>query len=233
MTAGILGLGLLAGAWAGWSWLSPPDPVDPTEGVVVASTATPSGLRPTSAASHPPEPTPSVAPGTSSSVPEAAARVTPTPNPQQGTRVLRFELPSAGYASDVGTMEVADKGAISPPDFRRTWWIRDRGVLPSAAATDTTYLACHTDAKKAVTAVPCNKVNLGNVPVGADVRVTTDTEQLTYRITDARKIPRDDFASDAAVWGVNPGRLVWVSCYLSEGRRSDFNIVVIAELVRS
>lgn len=227
--AGLLGLGILAAAWAGWAWLSPAD-VSP-----LGSPAT--AVQPSGSASPGARPAAAPTPGTRAptTAPSPRQTVTPTGTPPgrdvAASRVDRFEFPTAGYSSDVKTMAVGDAGAIIPPDFRNTWWIRDRGVAPSSRATDTTYLACHTDAKKSASAVPCNRVTLDNVPVGAEVRVTTDAEQLTYRITDARKVARDDFASDAEVWGVHPGRLVWVSCYLSEGRRSDFNIVVIAELV--
>lgn len=189
-------------AWVGWSWWSPP-----------------------SAAPEAP----------TTPAPISAANVVPTPEPtetvtREPTTVLRFEIPSAGYSSEVATMEIANAGVINPPDFRRTWWIRDRGVAPSSQATDTTYLACHTDAAKAVSAVPCNGVHLDNVPLGSPITVTTDVETLQYTVIQARKVPRDAFAHDTEVWDVNPGRLVWVSCYLSDGRRSDFNLVVVAEL---
>ena len=154
------------------------------------------------------------------------------PAADAATHVRRVELPSAGYASEVGTMAIADAGVIDPPDFVRTWWIEDRGVAPSSRATDTTYLACHTDSARPAAAVPCNAVQIEDVPPGSKVLVETDTEQLSYTVVQARKVPRDEFADDPEVWDVNPGRLVWVSCYLSEGRRTDFNVVVIAELDR-
>ena len=192
---------LLAGTV--WAWWSPP----PTAPVASGS----------------PTPAASVAPTTDSPGTPAAQ----VPEPKE---VLRFEIPSAGYSSEVGTMAIADSGAIKPPDFQHLWWIRDRGVVPSSQATDTSYLACHTDAAKAVSAVPCNGVSLDKVPVGSTINVTTDVETLRYSVIQARKVPRDAFANDTEVWDINPGRLVWVSCYLSEGRRSDFNLVVIAEL---
>lgn len=129
-------------------------------------------------------------------------------------------------------MAIAGAGVIDPPDFRRVWWISDRGAAPGSGATDTTYFACHTDAAKATSAVPCNVLDAGSVPVGSSVRVTTDAEVLTYTVRQARKVPRDEFAGDAQVWDVNPGRLVLVTCSISGGRRTDFNFVVIAELAR-
>lgn len=238
LAAGILCLGLVGAAWAGWSWVSPPDPIVPEEGVVVAAptTSAPSaGATPTLL---PGSPAPATGAAASTSAPAAGGStvdgtVAEQPlHPATATRVLRFEAPSAGYASDVGTMAIANTGAIKPPDFQHLWWIRDRGVIPSSPATDTAYLACHTDAKKAVSAVPCNRVSLENTPVGSTITVTTDAETLTYRVVQSRKILRDDFAHDDEVWGVRPGRLVWVSCYLADGRRSEFNLVVIAELVK-
>ena len=78
--------------------------------------------------------------------------------------------------------------------------------------------------------MPCNGVSLDKVPVGSTINVTTDVETLRYSVIQARKVPRDAFANDTEVWDINPGRLVWVSCYLSEGRRSNSNLVVIAEI---
>ncbi len=209
----VLSVSLLG--WAGWAWLAPPGAA-PTASATVTAPAAPS---PTARQSRPP--TVSAAP-TPSATPAATV-----PDP---TQVLRLEIPSAGYSSEVGTMAIAGSGVINPPDFRRTWWIEDRGVAPSSRATDTTYLACHTDSAKATSAVPCNGVSLDNVPLGSTVNVTTDVEQLRYTVVQARKVPRDAFAQDNEVWDVNPGRLVWVSCYISGGRRTDFNLVVIAEL---
>lgn len=208
-TTGLVLSGLVL-AGAAWSWWSPPGTppgVTPTPSAVVAPSASASAVAPTTG------------------LPEPTATWAPMP-----TEVRRLEIPSADYASDVGTMAVGNTGVIDPPDFRRTWWIRDRGVAPSSHATDTTYLACHTDSAKATSAVPCNGVGIDNVPVGSTVKVTTDVEELTYTVVQARKVPRDDFARDTEVWDVNPGRLVWVSCYISGGRRTDFNFVVIAEL---
>lgn len=156
----------------------------------------------------------------------------PSGSVDPATSVRRIELPSAGYSSEVGTMAIADAGTIDPPDFVRTWWIQDRGAAPSSQATDTTYLACHTDAARPAAAVPCNAVGIDDVPVGSKVLVETDVESLEYTVTQVRKVPRDEFAHDKEVWEVNPGRLVWVSCHLSGGRRSADNLVVIAELDR-
>ena len=127
-------------------------------------------------------------------------------------------------------MEIADSGVINPPDFERTWWIRDRGAPPSSQAADTAYLACHTHSRKSALVVPCNRIRLDNVPIGSKLSVTTDTESLTYTVIQARKVPREQFEHDPDIWDVNPGRLVWISCYLEGGRYSAFNIVVIAEL---
>lgn len=154
-------------------------------------------------------------------------RPAPAVSPRE---VLTFSLPTAGYTSQVRTMDIADSGVIDPPDYEHTWWIRDRGVAPGSAATDTTYLACHTHSGKSAHAVPCNMVSPENVPVGAEVQVTTDVEELTYEIIEARTIPRDEFEHDPEIWDVHPGRLVWISCYLEDGRYSDYNFVVIAEL---
>lgn len=108
--------------------------------------------------------------------------------------------------------------------------LRSRWSAPSADATDTTYFACHTYSGKSSDVVPCNDVTPEQVPVGSQVVVETDSEELTYTVTQARKIPRNQLADDKDVWDVNPGRLVWISCYLEGNLYCDFNFVVIAEL---
>lgn len=54
--------------------------------------------------------------------------------------------------------------------------------------------------------MPCNGVSIDNVPVGSDVTVSTDVEELTYTVTAARKVPPGEFEHDAEIWDVNPGR---------------------------
>lgn len=146
------------------------------------------------------------------------------------SHVKSFSLPTAGYTSEVPTMEIAGWGVIDPPDYEHTWWISDRGEAPSSTATDTTYFACHTYSGKSSEAVPCNVVTPDSVPVGSEVIVATDTEELRYTVTQTRMVPRAQLEDDKDVWDVNPGRLVWISCYLDGGRYSDYNLVVIAEL---
>ena len=169
------------------------------------------------------------APTASGTISPAVGTLKPVAAP---TEVRHVTIEAAGFSSDVRTMEIADSGVINPPDFFHVWWIRDRGVAPSRDATDTAYLACHTNQAKDVSVVPCNDLQPERVPLGATVAVTTDVETLRYRVTSAHTILRTDFAHAPEVWDVNPGRLVWVNCYLADGRRSEYNAVIIAELER-
>ncbi len=50
-------------------------------------------------------------------------------------------------------------------------------------------------------------------------------------VTSVKLVDKDEFANDPEIWGVHPGRLVWVTCYLENGKLSQYNAVVIAELV--
>lgn len=195
------------------------------------------GSVPTGPGSAPLPPPATPAPSTSGpgvpalSPPPSSPTTSPGGSAPGPTEVLSIELPRIAYTSRVPTMAVKETGSIDPPGFRHTYWVGDRGVMPSASATDTTYFACHTNPRKSAYAVPCNRVP-GTVRVGDEVVVRTDAATLRYEITQARNVRRDAFASDRDVWDVNPGRLVWVTCYLSGGNRTDFNFVIIAELVR-
>lgn len=160
----------------------------------------------------------------------------PSPVPSPVGRVLAsgvesVELPAAGYASEARIMEIADSGVIDPPDFTHVWWVRDRGVPPGRGAADTAYLACHTHSRRTADEVPCNKISPERIPAGSEIHVTTDVERLTYMVTSVKLVDKDEFANDPEIWGVHPGRLVWVTCYLENGKLSQYNAVVIAELV--
>lgn len=164
---------------------------------------------------------------------------TPAPRPpaasaeghatQASGRPVSIQLPAIGFSSATPAMSVDPEGVINPPDFFRTFWISDRGGAPNAHAQDTTYFACHSNSKKSIEDVPCNRLS-GNVRPGDTITVNLEKGSLAYKVTDARQVRRAEFASQDDIWGVHPGRLVWVTCYIQEGLRTDFNYVVIAEL---
>lgn len=60
--------------------------------------------------------------------------------------------------------------------------------------------------------------------------VQTARGTLTYQVESARTVLRDDFATDEEVWRVDPNRIVWVMCYITN-HRTDYNYVVFASLV--
>lgn len=199
---------------------SPFEPTDPPPvRPLTSSTVQPTNTVQTTGPAQPGNP---VRPPLPASAPAAPAA--------QPTTVQRVELPVAGYSSEARIMEIADSGVIDPPDFTHVWWVRDRGVAPSRGATDTAYLACHTHSGRSAADVPCNRISPEAIPVGSPLTVTTDVEQLTYTVTSVKLVAKDEFADDEEIWGVHPGRLVWVTCYLENGQLSDFNAVVIAEL---
>lgn len=191
--------------------------------------ASPSPLTPT-------PPTPTATEPSQAATPRST--VTSPPPPPAGTpagrassrRVESVELPVVGYHVEARTMEIADSGVIDPPDFTHVWWVRDRGVAPGRDATDTAYLACHTHSRRTAAEVPCNVIAPERIPAGSPLYVTTDVEKLTYTVTSVRLVDKDRFAFDDEVWGIHPGRLVWVTCYLEDGRLSDYNTVIIAEI---
>lgn len=208
---------------------SPMPVASPTATSVASPAATPA---PSGVASPTPAPTASPA----STQANSATPPRPSPVPSPVGRVLAsgvesVELPAAGYASEARTMEIADSGVIDPPDFTHVWWVRDRGVPPGRGAADTAYLACHTHSRRTADEVPCNKISPERIPAGSEIHVTTDVERLTYMVTSVKLVDKDEFANDPEIWGVHPGRLVWVTCYLENGKLSQYNAVVIAELV--
>lgn len=160
-----------------------------------------------------------------------AAAAAPSLPPIMRTGDWAIALPAAGYYGRLDTMTVEPQGYINPPTFDRTFRITDRGVQPSAKAKDTTYVACHTNARKSVASVPCNALP-DAVDEGDDVYITKGETTLRYTVTQAKRVRRAEFEHDQEVWGVHPGRLVWVTCYIADRRRTDFNYVVIAEIQR-
>ncbi|WP_147675116.1 sortase family protein [Nigerium massiliense] len=144
-------------------------------------------------------------------------------------RPVYAELPAQGYRSDTPMMTIGTSGVIHPPDFSHLFWIADRGVAPAADAADTAYFACHTNSKRSADEVPCNKLS-GAVKRGDRLTIGLERGRLQYTVTSARAVARDQFATDQESWGVHPGRLVWVSCYLENGRRTAFNYVITAQV---
>lgn len=164
----------------------------------------------------------------------SVSTATPVPTPAGPVAVgvpTRLRIPEAGFDSATRTMSIAGTGAIDPPGFRDVYWISDRGSAPGTDAADTTYFSCHTDQKASAAAVPCNALP-GSVRAGQHVVVSNPSGDITYTVTSARTVRRSDFATDRA-WDVAPGRLVLVTCYLENGRRTDFNLVIEADVVRT
>lgn len=140
-------------------------------------------------------------------------------------------LDAAGYSARLSTMALGKAPAIDPPNFSDIFAISDLGALPSRAATNTVYVACHTNANASAADVPCNLLS-DHVSVGDVIRVRSDGETLTYRVTHPFSVLRTALATNAEVWAVHPGRLVWITCYLEDGHRSAYNLVIVAELQR-
>jgi hypothetical protein len=178
---------------------------------------TPSPARPAPSASL------VTAPTSGSAAPTASGSVaTGTPS--------RIRIPETGFDVRTLSMAIADSGQIDPPGFADVYWITDRGSAPGTNATDTTYFSCHTNHSASVADVPCNALS-ESVRVGQHVVVTNASGQITYRVAAVRQVPRTAFADDR-VWDVTPGRLVWVTCYLENNQRTDFNLVIEADVVR-
>lgn len=147
----------------------------------------------------------------------------------------RVSVPELGFDSVVGQESVANMGGIINPPITgypwQTYWVTDKGVAPGSNSLDTTYLACHTSSKKSDAQAPCNKLSRNQrVEPGHHVVVQTTHGTLTYQVESARTVLRDDFATDEEVWRVEPNRIVWVMCYITN-QRTDYNYVVFARLV--
>lgn len=185
--------------------------------VLVATAETP-----VATVSVPPEPT------------QAPASPPAQPKPVLPAAPESVSIPELGFQSEVWQESVANMGgSINPPVTGypwRTYWVTDRGVMPGGNSPDTTYLACHTSSKKSNSQAPCNMLSRDQrVEPGYHVVVKTKQGTLTYIVESARTVLRDDFATDEEVWRVEPNRIVWVMCYITN-KRTDYNYVVFAKL---
>lgn len=141
--------------------------------------------------------------------------------------VVEIAYPAVGYKSSVLPMTIGGTGVITPPDFAHTFRVTDRGSDPGTTVGDTTYFACHTHSKRYV---PCNLLISGNPQLGQEIIVTTGAGKLVYRVSEILDIPADKLASNQEVWGVNPGRLAWITCLYVDGKQTGSNRVIIAQL---
>ena len=141
--------------------------------------------------------------------------------------VVEIAYPAVGYESSVLPMTIGGTGVITPPDFAHTFRVTDRGSDPGTTVGDTTYFACHTHSKRYV---PCNLLISGNPQLGQEIIVTTEAGKLVYRVSEILDIPADKLASNQEVWGVNPGRLAWITCLYVDGKQTGSNRAIIAQL---
>lgn len=160
--------------------------------------------------------------------PRGATPTQPTATSVARGKPVSIDLVELGYSSRTPRTYVEPANAIIPPDFQHTFWLADRGVAPAPAAKDTTYFACHTNSRKSVRTVPCNALS-DRVQPGQTVRVTLEQGNVDYEVTKTMRVRRSDLADNQEVWGVHPGRLVWVTCYITERRRTDYNFVIVAQ----
>lgn len=197
----------------------------------------PATVVPTPAATMSVTPEPIQAPASPSARPDIkatpSASVKPIPIPPAAP--VSVSVPELGFWSEVGQESVANMGGVINPPITgypwQTYWVTDKGVAPGSNSPDTTYLACHTSSKKSDAQAPCNKLSRNQrVEPGHHVVVKTTRGTLTYQVESARTVLRDDFATDEEVWRVDPNRIVWVMCYITN-QRTDYNYVVFARLV--
>jgi len=180
-------------------------------------------------------PEPIVAPEQPSKAATTVAKVESSVTPEPKASVVvptvpTIAVPQLGYSVTLGNMRAGKQ--INPPNFGQAFSLTDIGVLPSAGATDTTFVACHTHSRRSAAVVPCNNLP-GKVEPGFRVVITTESgEVLTYVVREQRKILRDDLASDPSFWAVRPGQLSWVMCYINSKGRTEFNYVIVADLYK-
>lgn len=177
--------------------------------------------------------------GTAAATPPAPTTaspvVAPTADGAPAAQLSRITVADVGFDSAVAARTTVQMGgAIDPPKYApgrpsRPVWVSDKGVAPSATASDTTYVGCHTSATHGPEQYPCD-VLVRSVKVGARVVVTTDAGPLTYTVTKTRSIPYGQFASDEETWRIEPKRLVFVVCDILDGTPTHANYVVYATL---
>lgn len=184
-----------------------------------------------------PEPTQAPALPSARSVAAAAPSTSAEPIQVPAATPISVAVPELGFQSEVDQESVAGMGGVINPPITgypwATYWVTDRGSAPGSNSPDTTYLACHTSSKKSDVQAPCNILARNQkVKPGYHVVVTTERGTLTYRVESARTVLRDEFATDEEAWRVESNRIVWVMCYITD-RRTDFNYVVFAKLVKN
>jgi len=166
----------------------------------------------------------------SSTVPPAIA-VAPATIPSEPRRPpVRVEIPSIGVDATVVNLGLHPDGTLeTPTDFAQAgWW--SGGYAPGQRGP--AVIAGHVDSK----AGPAVFFHLGDVPVGANVRLTAaDGSEVTFRIDRVERHPKRQFPT-RAVYGRTAGpELRLITCGgdfdASSGHYVD-NVVVFASRVR-
>lgn len=187
-----------------------------------------------------PAPTPSVATATATLPTPTTSPTSTTPSPTEQPKKVKPDVPPSqptrleiGGAHPIAAAVYPYGGPeLTPPggNYQDVFLWTRRG-LPGDGATDSTYLFGHTYSGPTAGVFD----DLQSVAIGERVLVHT-TGPLRYCVTDKFAVPKEQLASEARVWAIQPLRarrqsLVLIACFLSSdgSRQTNKNIVVIAE----
>ena len=142
----------------------------------------------------------------------------------------RLAIPSIGLDHAMSGRGLSADGTIDPPPATVMWFTGLDRVRPGSVGT--AVIAAHV--------VTANNrdvfADLADVEVGDAVQVVVaDGTTVTYTVTRAGAINKDDVTTDQTVWGTNTSRsrLAIITCDDAQGFRRDghrvANFVVIAE----
>ncbi|MGI8760640.1 MAG: hypothetical protein ACR2LF_04960 [Jatrophihabitantaceae bacterium] len=217
------------------------------------TTARPAARRPPAASSPLPQPV-------STSPVAAPVHVAAAPKPAVPHQLVAPAAPTAfeikGNAFDVKA-QVCGMDYIRPLDppgdqFHTVCWVqRDFGVAPGSDAKGTSYILGHAWAEAwlvlnplsvyamdHVATAPTMQGGIATYPVsglsGYHVTLRTPTGLLTYRVTDAYTVAKEQAGSVPALMDEHtPDRIVIITCGVHNGADVDVNVVVYATLESS
>lgn len=172
---------------------------------------------------------------------------TPGPGPAQPTIAPaapeRIAIPELDFALGVASESLEDMAvaynnthpgenvsrAIYATDFYRAAWPNNYGGRAGMAATNTTYLTCHSSA---IRELPCNALApRGAVKPGYHLVLTTGTARVTYVIERLSLVKKADFVHSEEMRLKRPGWAVLTVCLLRDGRRTEYSWAIFARAI--
>lgn len=177
--------------------------------LATASPSSPPAAVPTSVPTTSPSPTTPAFPAPAAT-PTVAPPKPPAPAVPAASAPTRIDYPSAAASVTIHpltpTADDLASGSVEPPETKDAYYLTEYGQ-PGAGSEDTTYIVAH---RWVGADSPFNHIG-EDAKTGDTFTLTTATGAITYRVSSVSAYSKDTLHT-APIWGMNPGRVVIITC---------------------